>query len=340
LTALKARDVEGFVAKPDLSAGMILIYGPDAGRVRETTDRLQAHFHTKDADPMALVSLQFGDFENPGERISVEANTPSMFGDQRVIRVRGAANAFAKEIEQAVTEGFDAILLVEAGNLTPKDALRKLAEKQKTARAVPCFADDARSLTQLARDMFQKAQISIDSDALRGLIDVLGNDRQITRLEVEKLILFAQDSKQITYKDVMVLCGDNAAETMDEILDSAGTGHVQKLDTALSRAFSSGTHSSAILTRSLMHFSNLREMRAAYDQGKTLQEIMSGGRFRVHFSRKGAMESQVRSWSSHNLAAACARLQTTVLETRKNANLDTEHTRQALLAIATIAARN
>jgi len=340
LTGIKARDVEGFLAKPDVETGMILIYGPDAGRVRETTDRLQAHFHTKDADPMALVSLQFGDFENPGERISIEANTPSMFGDRRVIRVRGATNAFAKEVEQTVKDGFDAILLVEASNLTPKDGLRKLAEAQKASRAVPCYADDIRSLTQLARQMFEKAQISIESDALRALIDVLGNDRQITRLEVEKLILFAQESKRVTYSDVMVLCGDNAAETMDEILDSAGTGHVQKLDTALSRAFSSGTHSSAILTRALMHFSNLREMRAGFDQGRTLQEIFSSGRFRVHFSRKASMESQVRSWTAANLATACARLHGTVLETRKNANLDTEHTRQALLAIATIAARN
>lgn len=340
MTALKARDVDGFLAKPDIRSGLILVYGPDAGRVRETTDRLQSHYHGKDADPMSLMSLQFGDFENPGERISVEANTRSMFGDQRVIRVRGATNALAKEIEQTVKDGFDAILLVESGNLTPKDALRKLAEAQKSARAVPCYADDARSLTQLAKQMFDNAQISIDSDALRGLIDVLGNDRQITRLEVEKLILFAQESKHISYADVMTLCGDNAAETIDEILDSAGTGHVQKLDTALSRAFSSGTNSSAILTRALMHFSNLREMRAAYDQGKTLQEVLNSGRFRVHFSRKGSMESQVRSWSAPNLSSACARLHTTVLETRKNANLDTEHTRQSLLAIATIAARN
>jgi DNA polymerase-3 subunit delta len=340
LTALKARDVDGFLARPDLTSGLVLIYGPDAGRVRETTDRLQAHFHAKDADPMSLVSLQFGDFENPGERIAVEANTRSMFGDLRVIRVRGATNAFAKEIEQTVKDGFDAVLLVEAGNLTPKDALRKLAEAQKSARAVPCFADDTRSLTQLARQMFDNAQIRIESDALRALIDVLGNDRQITRLEVEKLMIFAQESKQISYNDVIALCGDNASETMDEVLDSAGTGHVQKLDTALSRAFSSGTHASAILTRALMHFSNLREMRASYDSGKTLQEVMSSGRFRVHFSRKSSIESQVRSWSAKNLAIACARLQTTVLDTRMNANLDTEHTRQALLAIATIAARN
>ncbi|MFT6657566.1 DNA polymerase III subunit delta [Maritalea sp.] len=340
MTAIKARDVDSFLAHPDIKAGFILIYGPDAGRVRETTDKLQTQFHGQTGDPMGLVSLQFGDFENPGERISVEANTPSMFGDQRIIRVRGATNALTKEIEQTVKDGFDAILLVESGNLTPKDGLRKLAEAQKSARAVPCYADDTRSLTQLARQMFEKAQITVENDALRALIDVLGNDRQITRQEVEKLILFAQDTKHIDFDDVMVLCGDNAAQTMDEILDSTGTGHMQKLDTALTRAFSSGTNSSAILTRALMHFSTLREMRAGFDEGKTLTEVLNAGRFRVHFSRKSAIESQIRSWSSTNLAAACVRLHTTVLETRKNANLADEHTRQALLAIATIAARN
>ncbi|MGJ8528633.1 DNA polymerase III subunit delta [Maritalea sp.] len=339
MTGLKARDVDRFLNSPDIETGFILIYGPDAGRVRETTDRLQSHFHLKDADPMSLVSLQFGDVDNPGERISIEANTPSMFGDRRVIRVRGATNALAKDIEQIVKYGFDAILLVESGNLTPKDGLRKLAEGQKTSRAVPCYADDARSLGQLAREMFQKAQITIENDALNALTDILGNDRQITRLEVEKLILFADQSKHISYQDVMTLCGDNAAQTMDEILDCAGTGHLQKLDTSLGRALSSGTNSSAILTRALMHFSNLREMRAAFDQGKTLQEIMSSGRGRVHFSRKNAMEVQIRSWSAQNLAAACTRLHDTILQTRKNANLDHAHTRQALLAIATIAAR-
>ena len=104
--------------------------------------------------------------------------------------------------------------------------------------------------------------------------------------------------------------------------------------------FLPGTHPSAILTRSLMHFSNLREMRAAFDNGATTSEIVNSGRNRVHFSRKAAMERQIRSWSARNLANACERIQETVLATRKNPNLDLAHTRQALLAIATIAARN
>jgi DNA polymerase-3 subunit delta len=340
LTGLKSRDIDRFIQKPDIKSGFVLVYGPDQGRVRETTDILQKHFHPQSADPMALVSLQYPDLENAAETIVVEAQTPSMFGDQRVIRVRGATNALAKDIDELVSGEMDAILLVEAGNLTPKDALRKLAESKKTARALPCYADDERSLNQLARQMFDDAGVFIDADALRALIDILGNDRQITRLEVEKLILFAAETKKVTYADVVTLCGDNAAETMDDILDSTGTGHMQKLDTALARAFSSGTHPSAILSRALYHFMNLREMRAVYDGGQTTQEIVNNYKYRVHFARKRIMESQIRTWNAHQLGNVCERIQQTILSTRQNPSLEFEHTRQALLAIATIAARN
>lgn len=340
MTALKARDVPGFLNKPDLKSGIILIYGPDAGRVRETTDQLQKHFQGKDADPMNLISLQFADLDNPDATIETEANTSSMFGGQRIVRVRGATNAVAPTLERLAAEDVPSILLVEAGNLTPKDNLRKVMEKAKSARALPCFADDARSLDQLMREMFRDNQVQIDNDALQALKDQLGNDRQITRSEVEKLILYAANSKKVTLEDVMTLCGDNAMLALDEIIDSAGTGHVQKLDQALARAFDSGIHSSAILTRSLMHFTWLRTQRAKMEEGTSLDQLVNSARPPIHFSRKAKVQTQIRTWSSGNLATACTRIYDAIAQTRKNAALDIAHTRQALLAIATIAARH
>ena len=40
MTALKAHEVARFLARPDLSEGIFLAYGPDAGLVRETAQRL------------------------------------------------------------------------------------------------------------------------------------------------------------------------------------------------------------------------------------------------------------------------------------------------------------
>ena len=40
MTAIKAADVERFIARPDPSQPIVLVYGPDAGLVRERVDAL------------------------------------------------------------------------------------------------------------------------------------------------------------------------------------------------------------------------------------------------------------------------------------------------------------
>ena len=49
------------------------------------------------------------------------------------------------------------------------------------------------------------------------LRDILGNDREITRRELEKLELFAAESKRLTEGDVLTLCADNATLAIDDI---------------------------------------------------------------------------------------------------------------------------
>ena len=40
MTAIKAADVERFIARPDPGQPIVLVYGPDAGLVRERVDAL------------------------------------------------------------------------------------------------------------------------------------------------------------------------------------------------------------------------------------------------------------------------------------------------------------
>ena len=90
MTALKAHEVERFVKRPDLEAGVILVYGPDTGLVRETAHRLAQYYAGKDADGMGLVTLDGGEIDGDPGRLLVEARTSSLFGEKRVVRVRSA----------------------------------------------------------------------------------------------------------------------------------------------------------------------------------------------------------------------------------------------------------
>jgi DNA polymerase-3 subunit delta len=230
MTALKGRDIERFILKPDLDEGAILVYGPDAGLVRETAETLVKHYASGD---WGLVTLDGSEIDADPGRLAVEAKTSSLFGGRRVVRVRGAAGkTTATPLAALLEDPAGAIIVLEAGNLTPKDPLRALAEANRRARALPCYADTDQTILKLINETFAREGIAAAPDVANTLRDILGNDREVTRRELEKLSLFAAESKVLTHDDVLTLCADNAASALDEVADAIGTGRADALEVA------------------------------------------------------------------------------------------------------------
>jgi DNA polymerase-3 subunit delta len=335
--ALKAHEVSRFVDRPDLEAGIILAYGPDTGLVRETGQRLARRYAGNDADSMNLVVLDGAELDADPSRLAVEAKTTSLFGDRRVIRVRGAGKSLVMPLTE-LRDDPGSIIILEAGNLAPKDPLRALVEAAKLGRALPCYPDNDESLGRLISETFSKAGIRADQDTVAAIRDSLGNDREITRRELEKLVLFAADTKLLTREDVLTLCADNAALVLDEVVDATGTGHAANLDTALERAIAQSVNSQQILASALSHFATLRRWRVEVDGGKSPGAVLDSARPKPHFSRRSSIERQLRLWTDEALSAALDRLQLAVADSRKRYGLADTLSRRALLAVCTMAA--
>jgi DNA polymerase-3 subunit delta len=338
MTALKASEVERFLKRPDLEAGVLLAYGPDAGLVREVGQRLARHYGG-DADSMNLVTLDGGEVDSDPGRLAVEARTVSLFGDRRVVRVRGAGKGAVLTVSGLLDDPAGAIVILEAGNLAPKDALRALVEGSRSGRALPCYPDTDEQLIRLIEDWLREAGISADPDVAPTLRDALGNDREVTRRELEKLSFFAADSKTLTREDVLTLCADNAALAIDEVLDSAGTGHAAKFNAALERALA-GADAQQILTLAIRHFSTLRRWRTDVDGGRSARDVIANVRPKPHFKRTSALEQQVRIWSDSALGAALERLQLASADSRKRYDISETVVRRALLAVTMMAAEH
>lgn len=339
MTALKGRDIEKFLGRPDLTTGLVLIYGPDNGLVGENAGRLVRHFAGDPPDPESLSQLHMSEVDADPQRLGILARSPSLFGGGATIRIRGASNKLAASLSELLDEGAEAVFIVEGGDLKPSDALRKLAESRKDARALPCYADTGQTIDALIRETFASARITLESDLVPMLRDMLGNDRQITRRELEKLVLFAGEGEKLTREDVTRLCGDNAALAIDAVVDAIATGHARKFDEAMTRATSAGTDAQRLLIVALQHFSRLRAMRAEMDAGAGLDQVVGRATPRIHFSRKSSIEQQLRLWSDDALAAACNRLADAIGQSRKTGTLALAIARQAMLAVCMAAAR-
>lgn len=338
MTALKAHEVARFIQKPDLKHGVFLVYGPDLGRVHETATSLMRLFAGSDDDPMSELTLDANMLKTEPSLLAVEARTQSMFGGTRRIRVRGATKALTPLLAELLEDMPEAIIVLEAGNLPPRDSLRALAEKSKAARALPCYADNDRDLTALIRQTFEAEGITAEPEAITALRSSLGNDREVTRRELEKLVLFAADSKTLTRDNVLTLCGDNAALAIDEIIDAAGTGRVEKFDAALARATAGGMDSQRLMIAALNHFVSLRQMRVKIDAGTPARGVLDSQKPRPHFSRRDDLEQQLRLWSDEALAGATTRIYDAIADSRKSAHLSKAIAQRALLAVCVAAA--
>lgn len=338
MTALKAGEVARFLKNPEPGNGVFLVFGSDGGLVRETAQTLVGHFAGADPDPMALVSFNGDELDSDPGRLVVEARTPSLFGDARVVRVRGATKKLLDGVKELLDEAPQAAVILEADNLQRRDPLRVAVERSPVARALPCYADNETALVTLIRDAFAAAGITADPDVIPTLRGILGNDREITRREIEKLTTYALESKHLTREDVIALCGDNAALLIDQIVDAAGTGHAEKLDAALGRAFAAGVDAQWLLSTSLQHFSRLRAMRVRIDAGTPARQVVEKVQPPVHFSRKPLFEQQLRTFDDATLGRVCTQLLAATGRARRNSALAPAIMHRALLAVCQHAA--
>src|ERR1700742_2556405 len=120
MAALRGRDIDLFLARPDAGRPIILLYGPDAGLVRERADALLASAVDDPHDPFSMVRLDGDELSAEPSRLVDEAMTVPLFGGRRAIRIRAGSRSFAAGIETlAGMQVRDCRIVIEGGDIRP-----------------------------------------------------------------------------------------------------------------------------------------------------------------------------------------------------------------------------
>ena len=188
---LSYRDIEPFVKKPNPAARVILVYGPDNGLMKERAKTMGLSVVTDIHDPFNVATLSTDMLLDDPAKLSDEAGAISMMGGDRLIRIENAGDKIAPLLKDYLESPSESALVVcEAGELSPRSALRKLCESAKNAAAVPCYVEDERDLSRLIRETMQSNGLGIDSDAVSWLASNISGDRAKARNELDKLVTY------------------------------------------------------------------------------------------------------------------------------------------------------
>jgi DNA polymerase-3 subunit delta len=334
MVALSAREVDSFLAKPDVSRPIILVFGADVGLVRERADALIASAVDDVNDPFALVRLDGDELANEPSRLVDEAMTIPLFGGRRAIRVKSGSRSFASGVETLLSDPPPSCrIVIEAGELRRDAPLRALCEKAKTAVVIACYPDGARELTRLIDDELRAANLRITPDARAVLLTLIGGDRQASRNEVAKLVLYARGKDEVTLDDVQAIITDASALAIDPIVDGAFAGKSGDVETTFAKAIAAGTSLGSIMFAAQRQAALLHKARLAVEEGQPADAVLDR-QMRLHFSRRDNVAIALRNLSSERLAQFMKQLADANFELRQRPALANAIAQRALMLIA------
>ncbi len=255
MVAVKAGEIEGLIRRgPDPRIPVILVYGPDTGLVTERARKLAEDFVTDPADPFALVRIDGDALASDPGRLCDEAGTMGLFGGRRSIWVRPGSRNYAPAVEAVLGAPVaEARIVVEAGDLAKNNPLRTLCERSPKALAIPCYADDERTLADLIDRTLQERGLRIDRAAREVLARSLGGDRRASLMEIEKLALYAAGEGTVTLDHVEAITSDVAASVLNTLIDAAFDGRREAVERDYRRFRHEGLDPGVVLGSALRH---------------------------------------------------------------------------------------
>jgi DNA polymerase-3 subunit delta len=340
MVALKGAEVERFITRPDPARPIVLVFGPDAGLVRERAEALVRASVDDPKDPFQLARLEGDDLASEPTRLVEEANTIPLFGGRRAVWVRAGGRNFAPAVEALLaTPSPDCRVVIEAGDLKRSAPLRAVCERAKNAAALPCYTDDEKSLVRLIDDEMRAAGLSISPEARAALVPLLGGDRLASRHEVHKLALFARGKARVELDDVMAVVADASTIALDALIDAAFAGRTGELEVQFGKARTAGTAPGTMLSAALRQVAQLHKAMLSVEDGASPSDAAGGIQPFLHFSRRAAVEAALKIWTSARLERAMAQLAEATLEARRQTAMADTIAQRTLLALAVNARR-
>jgi DNA polymerase-3 subunit delta len=321
MVAYKPSAAESFLKSPPPNCRAVLVYGPDAGFVTERASVLARSFARQAPGPIELVRLDDRDLAEDPARLEVELRTPPMFAARSIVRLAAGPRLDVPSLKTLLASDFVNPLIIEAGNLRPDSALRKLFEGHKSAAALACYSDE-RSLTALIDDELAGAGLRIDREARDYLMTRLGADQALSRSEVVKLMLYAQGAERVSHDDIEAIVGDAAETALENFVYATSGGDARTAISELQRLVASGTDKQSALSALGRHFMQMHRVASAASSGGTVGELVKTLRPRPHFKREPDFVAHCKRWGPGRLASALPLIQEAISRSRRTPGLE------------------
>jgi DNA polymerase-3 subunit delta len=303
MTVVKSAAADGFIQRMPRDVRFCLVHGSDEGLTHERAKAIVRNALAGDADPLRFTRLEGDAVARAPGALADEAYAVSMFGGSRAIWIDAQSRDLLPALEPLFeSPPSDCMIIVKAGQLKKGTALRNAFEKMSNGASIECYADEPKELGSLIDAAMREAGLTIAADARASLQALLGGDRQTTRNELAKLMLYAHGRSRIEAADVEAIVSDAAPSVQDEVIDRALLGDLPAVGAYAARFFYEGGDVQNLMNRLIARLTLLHRLRLEMDQGRPFEAACQAVFVRLPQAARRALGDQAERWTSETIA--------------------------------------
>jgi len=293
---LGPRDAAAFFNKPDTRHAALLIYGPDSMRVALKRQQvINALIGDTGEEEMRLTRTSGAELRKDPASLEDALKAQGFFPGQRVVFLEEATDGNAKTIAAALDSwrSGDAMLVVTAGQLAARSALRKLFEGRPDTLAAAIYADPP-SRAEIQQELARAGIANIGEDAMTDLTALAQTlDPGDFRQTLEKLALYKlDDDSPVSCHDIAACAPATSEAMLDDALNLIAEGKTAEVGPIMQRLEAQGMNPTSICIGAMRHF---RLLHAAASNPRGIEAGLSSARPPVFGPRRDRMARQARA---------------------------------------------
>ncbi len=253
----------------------VLVYGNDYGVVSQTVDNIINKLIPGEQTIFNFTSLQYNSIIKNPELLYNELNSHSLTKEKKIVLIN--------EVEKVLPVWFkdlllnlnnDVFVIFKASELVSNAAIRKFFETEKNLAVIACYHDEYATTKAIVESKLKQHKINIDKETLDYLVANVNFDRLVLLSELDKLILFAQETGKVSLEQTKKLISLSGSCSIDDFCFDVALGNSTDFDLRLRQLLDSKTNIITVIRSIARCFQQLLKVQSFIKNGMTLEQAM------------------------------------------------------------------
>ena len=297
---LKSYEIEKNVLKV-IKNNFFLIYGENNGLKKDVKELIKTTIKEKNPNTENLSFYEDEIIKNE-EQFYNSIYSGSLFGEKKIITIIISTEKIFKIIENILNKyPKDIYFLIIGELLEKKSKLRSFFEKNNQTLCVPCYLDSAKDLENIAINELKKNNTNLSKQIINLLVEQSNYDRNNLRNELNKIILFASNKKNLELEEIKSIINFSGEYKSETFINECLCGNIMQFKKILSEIYTNTINQVLVFRILNSKINRLINMKKDEEKYGNLDNLLNSSKPPIFWKEKPLVKKQLNIWNYKDL---------------------------------------